>query len=170
MDYRQAYATALSELGNPEISIGYSGIEFCPPDKIRDYQAGYSVTPNGKNLVDDIKPGSWRSTWIVIARDTLIGDPIFVDTGSANFPVMTAVHGEGDWEPRTIASSLESFFACLSEVRQLASGRETPVALESNPISLVDRKQFLARISELNRSEIHAEFWDTLIGSEEPLV
>ena len=168
-EYTQLYSSFLSETGSNAISLGCGGIELCPPTAIYDWQLGYSRGEDGHGLIDDSAPGRWRSTWIVIARETALGDPIFVETGRPSHPVMTAMHGEGSWSPRTIASSLKSFFDCLAEVRRLSIGRKNPVELEANPISTEDRRTFLAAIKAMNTDSIFVDFWDIQIGSEEPI-
>jgi hypothetical protein len=53
--------------------------------------------------------GDWKRDWFVIACEDLLGDPIFVDLSEPGLPVFTAAHGEGEWNPVLIASSLRGF-------------------------------------------------------------
>jgi hypothetical protein len=82
----------------------------------------------GQSLIGD-KKGDWRGHWVIIGYAEQCGDPIFIDKSAANFPVYTAVHGEGSWSPEQIAASLDGFSKALSTVARIARGRESPVAL-----------------------------------------
>ena len=93
----------------------------------------------------------------------LCGDPIFIDTEAEDYPVYTAVHGEGDWRPKRIATSLKSFAQAMSEVATIAMGRETAMNLETNPIGAEERGDFLARIQKEN-PDIDLEFWELWLG------
>ena len=132
-------------------------------DDITLGQVGYSVTAVGKPLCG-IDLGDWKSSWVVIAYETGLGDPLFLDTDDPALPVLTAMHGEGDWRPDTVATSIEAFFACFYEFTRIAQGRESPVALESHPIKDGERTAFLRRIAEINGIESASEFWALLLG------
>jgi hypothetical protein len=45
--------------------------------------------------------------------DEKLGDPIFIDINNKSYPVMTAMHGEGDWEPELMFSSLNNFLEAI---------------------------------------------------------
>jgi hypothetical protein len=98
--------------------------------------------------------------WLVIAREDELGDPIFADISKPVWRVLTAPHGEGDWQPEQIADSFENFVAALELVRHVARGRETPVAREANPISDSERERVLAAITRAN-PDASTTFWET---------
>ncbi len=50
----------------------------------------------------------------VIGYDEDLRDSIFVDIANKNYPIMTAMHGEGDWDPKVMFSSLKEFLDSLS--------------------------------------------------------
>jgi hypothetical protein len=66
------------------------------------------------------------------------------------YPVYTAGHGDGRWDPKPIAVSLDGLRAALAAVTKAAEGRETPVALEQRPISAEEREDVLAQIQQHN--------------------
>jgi len=81
-------------------------------------QIGHSVDKNGQNLVDSAI-GNWQDSWVVIAKDTELGDPYFVDINDDNLAVYTALaQEENQWEPILVASSLSGFAQCLTLIHQ----------------------------------------------------
>ena len=87
-------------------------IEFADVSRLADMQLGYAVDVTGRDL-SGTKEGDWRTTWLVFGYD--YGDPVFVDTREAEkgFPVYTAEHGTGNWEPREIAVSFSGLTQIL---------------------------------------------------------
>jgi hypothetical protein len=153
-DYRELLRT----LAIPTVSLGYSAVHIYEVDELQEAQTGYSVDPSGSSLVDD-QNGSWRRKWVVIGHEDLCGDPIFIDTETEGFPVYTAVHGSGAWEPNLIATGLQNFAVALREIAKVAEGRENPVELEANPIDPHERANVLERIQRDNRG-IDTTFWE----------
>ena len=124
----KAYEQALESIRS-EVSFGYETIRVYQAPELESLQVGYSVKPTGESLVGD-GDGDWLKKWVVIGSEELCGDPIFIDTSVEEFPVYTAAHGEGRWDPRPVAASLEGFGKALSIVAEAARGREYPTALE----------------------------------------
>lgn len=156
------YATWRNPLEFDELSFGISGIRLFSMAEMDDAQVGYSRTEDGRSLCDGSK-GCWKPEWIVIGHETGLGDPIILDASSLKFPVMTAMHGEGEWSPQMIAESLEAFGASLQAVKEISAGREDPAALEQNPLSDNDRERVLERIKSANRSEMDLDFWAAIL-------
>jgi|AMWB02.1.fsa_nt_gi hypothetical protein len=147
-----------------DISIGYNNLDFCNPDSLDSFQIGYSVDPNGNSLVTG-QFGDWEEGWIVIGNDGL-GDPIFIDCSSKDLTVFTSQHGEGNWEPTVIADSLDNFRTITKDLKLLSIDRESPVALENNPIQMSDKENFINKISAVNKkSEIW--FWELFMEQED---
>jgi hypothetical protein len=157
----ESYETQLRAIA-PELSFGYQTIRICRPEERQSMQVGYSVGMEGQSLVGG-KKGDWLGHWIVIGYEEQCGDPIFIDESAPNFPVYTAMHGEGIWDPEQIAASLEGFGKALSAVTRIARGREHPVALENNPLTQSERDAALAEIP-LQDQEIDLEFWENLLS------
>ena len=147
------------------ISIGYSDIDLVDDEEIEEIQIGYSVHSDGRSLVGK-KDGDWMKDWIVIGRETLSADPIFIDTGNHDFPVYTATHGQGSWEPDSVSSTYAGFLKILRKLEQLAIGRDSPVALEEKPMTQEEYDGFIAFASDAGELE-DTYFWASLISDEE---
>ena len=91
-----------------EVFFGSLGFYIAKSDQINEMQLGYSVHPDGNDL-SGTNEGDWIKEWIVIGHDTELGDPFFVDSRDQNFPVYTAMHGMGTWDPYFVSNSLKSF-------------------------------------------------------------
>jgi len=145
-----------------EVNFGCGGIKLFSSPEIEGQQLGYSVAANGSSLCTGAE-GAWQPSWLVIGCESALGDPIFIDTDDDALPVFTAMHGEGAWEPNPIATSAEAFANCLKEFARIAAGRANPGEHNANPVGDDDRKRFLNRIAELNRTASAPEFWDVML-------
>ncbi|PFH90579.1 hypothetical protein [Bacillus sp. AFS088145] len=67
---------------------------------------GYIINENGASLCGD-GIGDWKEKWIVIGYEEMCGDPVFVDVDHDNYPIYTAMHGDGDWDPILILKSIK---------------------------------------------------------------
>jgi hypothetical protein len=161
------YSEWFKALAFQEVSFGYGGLKLYSPDEIDQAQVGYSRDPQGESLCDGAA-GSWNAKWIVIGDDTLSGDPLILDTGTPALAVMTDMPGEGFWNPRTIAASLDAFGFALKIMQKHSVGRETPVQLEENPLSAEECEKSLQAIKSKNNGEIDLEFWSLIIASDVP--
>jgi hypothetical protein len=159
-----AYRQFRDEVPFDEINFGFSGIELFPLEAIESEQVGYSIDPTGKSLCTG-EPGSWESAWIVIGRDSCLGDPIILDSASPGYTVLTSAHGEGEWDLSPISVSLSAFQVSLQVVAQIASGRESPMALENNPLPDELRDAALSSISAVNPG-IDLYFWELFLENE----
>jgi hypothetical protein len=140
------------------VEYGVGGIQLFQPDELPRGQVGFAVASDGEVLVG-IGPGDWRPEWIVIGHETACGDPIFA-TDEPPHPVFSAMHGEGSWEPKLVAPSIETFGACLTAFRVFAAGRSNPVQIDANPTTREQQAQFLTVIRNLtNSSQDALEFW-----------
>lgn len=74
---------------------------------------------------EDGEKGDWKSSWVLIAESTLLGDPYFLELSKldaeGDCPVYTAMSGQDRWVPTLAASSFAQF------LRILAVGMETAV-------------------------------------------
>jgi hypothetical protein len=105
------------------VSIGYTGIELVDEKDIDKNQVGYSNLPNGESLIGN-ESGDWKKDWVVIGYETGCRDPIFIDTSDPNFPVYTAVHGEGNWNPNLISSTYRGLLQIIEKLKIFAIDRE----------------------------------------------
>jgi hypothetical protein len=156
------YAHWRAALGFDEVSYGIGGIWMASLEELHEFQLGYSRTPDGR--LGTGAQGEWKKEWIAIGHETSMGDPIILDVDTMR--VMTASHGEGEWTPELIATSLEGYRAALKELRRLANGRKDPVQLEANPLPARERETALSRIAQANPG-LDLFFWEMQLGDEE---
>jgi hypothetical protein len=160
----ESYSKILTAI-RPKTSFGYETIHVFKTAELEAAQVGYSVSPQGENLIGNAE-GEWRENWLVIGYEDLCGDPIFIDTKAAGFPVYTAIHGEGSWKPNSIADSLAGFESALAVVGRVSENRDTPRALEDNPLPEEQKNQTLAEIRRSN-PQADLEFWEILLTTND---
>lgn len=136
-----------------DLSYGVGGIEFIPLRSIAAAQAGY-LGPD------------WRKDWLVVASETACGDPIFVDRSDPDFPVLTAMHGEGSRKPSPVSPSWLTFLKVVEMIRPFTVGREHPVGLERNPLTGRERDAIDTSLRDLLGSA-PADFWELFLGEDE---
>jgi hypothetical protein len=70
------------------------------------------------------------------------------------------MHGEGFWEAKLVAPSIEVFARCLRAFQAFAAGRSTPVEADANPPTPERQAQLLTVIRSLtNHNEDALGFW-----------
>jgi len=162
MNLPSRYREVRAALPVDEVAYGCGGIKLFGAAEIEHGQVGYSVARDGKSLCSrDL--GAWRPNWTVIGYETACGDPLFIDTDDSALPVLTAVHGEGAWEPQAVAISIDAFARLLEEFARISEGRSNPVERDNNPLSDAQRGTFLRRVAELNGTQFETEFWTVLL-------
>ena len=110
----------LTQIQQNEVYFGPQGFVIATNEnELENAQQGYSVDDEGLVLSAE-ELGGWENHWLVIAQDTELGDPYFVDISASELPVYTAIYGEGIWESSPVASSLAAFLQCLSLLADMA--------------------------------------------------
>jgi hypothetical protein len=165
MDIPQDYKHWLATFPFREISFGYAGMKIYSPAELDEGQIGYSRSSEGESFCNS-DPAAWKTEWIVIGYDTLSGDPLILDTAKRNFPIMTDMNGQGTWNPRIIANSLDAFAFGLNTIHRLSAGREDPVKLEQNPLAEEELELAVNAIRAKNNGDIDLEFWLLMLASE----
>lgn len=103
----------LSKGANKKVYFGPQGFIVAANEQDFDsFQQGFGVHSDGSDLCG-LKAGDWQRSWLVIAIDTELGDPYFVDCSDKNLPVYTALCCEGLWQKELVATSLHGFLQCL---------------------------------------------------------
>ena len=125
-------------------------------DELKQFQQGFSIHPDGTSLTG-VNAGDWQKNWLVIAIDTELGDPYFVDTSLEQLPVFTAMHGEGGWQIDAVASSLNSFLACLKLL--IKHGRQTAAQFVPDETSITNPNILTQLQSELIQASGCKDFW-----------
>jgi hypothetical protein len=137
-----------------DVSLGYNEITFFDPLNLQEEQVGFSFDTEGNSLITG-NDGDWKKEWLAIANDE-VGDPIMIDTSTPELTVLSAQHGQGAWEPFTIADSLDNFQNIISILNKISENRTTPVDLGQNPIPDAQRQNALNHIKKQNP---HTEIW-----------
>ncbi|MEY8348072.1 hypothetical protein AALF16_07090 [Bacillus cereus] len=83
-------------------------------EQFEEGQLGYRAGEIDNESLIGNEEGDWKDSWFVIGYEELMGDPFFVDVKDEKFPVYTAEHGTGTWEPLLHSDSLEEFLAELT--------------------------------------------------------
>lgn len=154
----------LSSLAIRSVSLGYKTVHLHLPSELPDAQLGYSVDPEGNSLIGK-QDGDWKENWIVIGYEDLCGDPIFIDTSGDGFPVYTAMHGTGSWEPELIAATLTGLMGAMEIMAAVSVGREHPVALEAKAITPEVQSRTLEEIARINPGA-DMSFWELWMTPE----
>jgi len=141
------------------LSIGYSSIHLASVPELDAAQQDYGVLSEGE-------ASEWRAEWTVIGHEGRCGDPIFIDTDDEDYPVYTAEHGMGEWNPRLIAFTFSHFVQILQRLQALAHDRDNPVRLKRHPITDSERVSFIEFIRSQS-PDIDFEFWETMLETPE---
>jgi hypothetical protein len=135
-------------------------VRLIPSGKLKDEQVGFALTDSG-DLISAAHPNGWRSSWVIVAHSSLLGDPYFLDTSSldaeGDCPVYTAMSGTEVWKPRLCASSFALF------IRILAIGMEVAEGFADDDIDMDDeqvfRDTFGPKIREYDPAALKAGHW-----------
>lgn len=139
--------------------LGPQGIKFITDERaIQKAQIGYSIDKNGANITSS-QQGSWQRNWLVIAKDTELADPYFVEVNSTHLPVYTAVFNETtqQWQTTLVATRLTGFIECIDLLFHFTEQSEPKFVPDSTAIFDLEKLETfgmqLAKISE------NTNFW-----------
>lgn len=135
----------LSQTKKKVVYFGPQGFVLASSEnELTTYQQGFSVLPDGTKLSGN-NAGDWQDSWLVIAIDTELGDPYFVDTSDGKLPVYTALQVDGLWQPEPVASSLKGFLECLALLSTY--GHQDSALFVPDKTTIID-KVVLAQLSD----------------------
>jgi hypothetical protein len=148
-----------------EAYLGPQGVKIFSNDKsFKQAQVGFSIDKNGANITSN-RAGAWQRTWLVIAKDTELGDPYYVDLNDENLTVYMAVFCEStnQWQSTLVASKLSGFIECISLLYNFTEQNQPQFIPNSSSIFDLEKLETfgiqLATISE------NMDFWkDFFIG------
>ena len=150
---------ALLKSAQPEAYLGPQGIKLITDESaIEKAQIGYSIDKNGANLTSS-QQGAWQRHWLVIAKDTELGDPYYVELNNAALPVYTAIFNEStnQWQTTLVATSLAGFIESIDLLFHFTEQREPKFIADSTAIFDLEKLETfgmqLANISE------NMDFW-----------
>lgn len=116
----RAFLTAADPL-KVETVTPVERVRLLPAAELEKAQAAVVTPTDGQKA-----PADWKSSWVVIAESSLLGDPYFLDTSKpdpeGDCPVYTAMSGQERWVPTLAASSFAQFLRILSTAMEIASG------------------------------------------------
>lgn len=139
----------------------YVNIEIFSFEQLDECQVGYSVDPNGNSLVTDDED-TWDENWIVIAYETLGGDPIIIELNEDGYPVSILMHGMDSWDNGSyLADSMEAFLNTLKEISCFLT--EKHVLKGKRNIQNKELRAMLDRIIEISNSA-NFEVWEYLLN------
>ncbi|TMP35974.1 hypothetical protein [Pseudoalteromonas rubra] len=150
-------STALTSHAISGVFFGASGISVADESTLARLQIGFSIHPDGSGLTGT-EDGSWYQSWIVIATDSVLGDPFFVDTSDPPMPVYTAMHGEGQWIPEQVSTSLNSFLESLLYLNKLSKQSFAQVSPDENTIT--DPRELAVIERQLQTISGETEYWE----------
>ncbi len=145
----------LPNLIERNISIDLGGLMTHSKEQSETEQIGYSIAVNGDPLYG-FDEGDWQEGWYVIGRETMCGDPLFIDLNDVGIPVYTSAHGMGDWNETCIAESYDDFEVVLNLIDSIVLNRKIP----SNKA-----KGLINSIEDIV-GEDNIGFWKLLVDSE----
>lgn len=136
-----------------------------PVERIQLFRAEDLVREQvGFSLDDDLNPRkdeSWRKSWVVVARSSLLGDPYFLDTAKldaeGDCPVYTAMSGTDRWDPNLAASSFVQFLHILAAAMEVAEGfGDADVGVDDEEVF---REALAPRIRPIDQAALRAGHW-----------
>ena len=145
----------LPNLIERDISIDLGGLMTHSKEQSEKEQVGYSIAVNGDPLYG-FDEGDWQEGWYVIGRETMCGDPIFIDLNDTGMPVYTSSHGMGEWNETCIAESYDEFEMVLKLIDSAVINRKIP----SNKV-----KELIKSIREIVGKD-NISFWKLLVGAK----
>ena len=90
--------------------------DVCSFEQLDEFQVGYSIDTDGNSLVTD-EEDTWDANWIVIAYETMCGDPIIIDLSEEGYPISSLMHGMDSWSGGDfLADSMESFINFMKDI------------------------------------------------------
>ena len=149
--------SVLTQLPKQCIFFGPQGFNvYIDAAKLDSGQIGYSIDKSGHTLCGE-SIGQWQPQWYVIAQDTEMGDPYFVDSSDVNLPVYTGFYGENGWQTELVAVSMVGFVKCLETLFNKGQQNEAVFVADENTIISPDELNQLQR--ELEKASESKEFW-----------
>ncbi len=134
-------------------------IRLLPALELLDEQKGFALTESGERCDKPLAHG-WRSSWIIIAHSTVLGDPYFLDTArldaEGDCAVFTAMSGTEHWKPRLCASSFALFLRIVAVGLELGQGFAADADSEDEAVF---RESLGPRIREYDPAALKAGHW-----------
>tara|TARA_R110000744_G_scaffold378060_1_gene493744 strand:- start:414 stop:941 length:528 start_codon:yes stop_codon:yes gene_type:complete len=132
----------LNTLTNTEVFFGPQGFKnVLSVDELNKAQLGFGISELGQVVASDDSAteenGTWQASWQVIARDTELGDPYFIDNNHSDLPVFTGFLADKGWEIEQVAISLTAYIACMELL--LNHGQQSQAQFVPDETSVIDQ-------------------------------
>ena len=147
----------LNALDSNEVFFGPQGFIIADSESaLIEAQHGFGNDQDGNDL-SGTNTGDWQSSWQVMARDTELGDPYFIDVSQEQLPVYTAFLGEAGWEVELVSASAAGFVSCINLLR--AAGEQTQAQFFPDENTIVDEKHLTELLQALSNNAENQHFW-----------
>ncbi|MCU0657232.1 MAG: SMI1/KNR4 family protein [Polyangiaceae bacterium] len=134
-------------------------VRLLPAAELLEEQKGFALQEDGSPRVDN--GGTWRKSWIIVGRSTLLGDPYFLDVAKldaeGDCPVYTAMSGTERWEPNLCASTFAQFLRILAISMEVAQGFGEAILDDEDEASF--RESLGHKIKSIDPAALRAGHW-----------
>jgi hypothetical protein len=152
MGYHLSYLVKESSL--VEVYFGPQGFQF-----FTDSTEQNAIQAQFVNSEDN----TWNKSWLVVAIDTELGDPYIVVADGTDNTVHTAIFTGDIWELISVASSFESFVACVSIINNTSDQKEPVFVPDESTITDINALKTLG--TALDTTSNCEEFWQQFINA-----
>lgn len=120
----------------------YVNFDVCSFEQLDEFQDGYSIDTDGNSLITD-EEDTWDANWIVIAYETMCGDPIIIDLSEEGYPIFSLMHGMDSWSGGDfLADSMESFINFMKDIGDFLTEKQV---LEGKRMILTKRIEYIVK-------------------------
>jgi hypothetical protein len=130
-------------------------VRLFPLSELKQAQDAVTKPTDGRAPLD------WKSSWVVIAESTLLGDPYFLDISKpdaeGDTPVYTAMSGQERWAPTLAASSFAQFLRILSTAMEVAAGFGEAIMDDEDEDSF--REALAPKVKVIDAAALRAGHW-----------
>lgn len=148
-----------------EAYLGPQGIKLLNDEKsLQQAQVGFSIDKNGANISGDTV-GTWQRSWLIIAKDTELADPYYVDLNDEQLAVSTAVFCQesNQWHSTLVATTLSGFLECISLLYHFTKQEQPQYIPDSNCIFDLEKLETFG--IELTTISETIDFWKNIFIS-----
>lgn len=135
-------------------------VRLLPAEELLAEQRGFALAEDGSPRTET--SGTWRKSWVIIGRSTLLGDPYFLDVAKpdaeGDCPVYTAMSGTERWEPRLCASTFAQFLRILATAMEVAQGFGEAILDDDDEASF--RESLGQKIKSIDAAALRAGHWN----------
>lgn len=135
-------------------------IRLFPAEELLEEQKGYALLDDGTPKTE-VKDGTWKKSWIIVGRSTMLGDPYFLDVAKldaeGDCPVYTTMTGTDRLEPRLAASTFAQFLRIVSLAMEVAQGFGEAVMDDDDEATF--RQALGHKIKPLDPAALRAGHW-----------